>query len=644
MHSPHRSRLIGCTILIFLFACFVGASSASADVDGPITNRVMAILDATGSGTTGMYLKEVGGPVIAARNEDFEFAPASTIKVLLHLYAHDQVQRGNAAYTDEVNHYPGAANSCPKDEAPDGTEALIDSAEEMMQTSDNPATRANYEHWDPAPDTINEYAISIGLTSTAYANSPGCNYGVANVDGNTATLTDYGRLYEGVANGTLLSGATRDSFYENMNGREQFDEEGDFSGIYPVLRDMVDAEKPAGMPDELRDDFRESMTANHKGGSYDVCSGTNCTYWRAWAGWARFPTCEGGSFSSRSYVWGAFIHSAVVTGSTGGTPPAETAITAVRAEPLREQLRAALAGWGACYPPDVTVTTTPAAPPAGQDGYFNAADLAAAGGEIDVNVSATDDSGVTALQCTVNGSSVAVESQTGTNPRTGSFPLSADGTHDVVCTATDGMTPANTGASADADNTVTVKIDATPPTVDCQTPPPVLTWNGAGGTVSASVSDDTSGEVSASLSAPADVTSAGAKTVPLTGVDKAGNSTTKDCAYVVAYEFLGFHSPLEVERIKSGSTIPVKFAFGDATGTPMSDAEGEALAAACAVRVSFTGGDPSPDCATYNPDANRFELRLKTAKGTLGMHSIGVKVLDGAVVLNTESTQVFLVR
>jgi hypothetical protein len=642
MHSPHRSRLISCTILLFVFTCFVGASSASADVPGPITTRVLAILDAAGSGTTGMYVKEVGGPVIAAHAENFQFAPASTIKVLLHLYAHDQVQRGNAAYTDDVKHYPGDADSCPKDVLSDGTEDLIDSAEAMMQTSDNPATRANYEHWSPAPATINAYATSIGLTSTAFMNSPGCPLGLANVDGNTATLTDYGRLYEGVADGSLLSGSFRDSFYENMNGREQFDEV-DNDVIYPVLLDMVEAEKPAGFPNQLRDDFLEGMTANHKGGSYNVCSGTSCNRWRAWAGWARFPTCEVGSFSSRSYVWGAFIHNATDSAG-GGTAPAETAITAVRAEPLREQLRAALAGWGACYPPDVTVTTSPAAPPAGQDGYFNAADLAAAGGAIDVDVSATDDSGVTDLHCTANGGAVTVARQAGTNPRTGSFPLSADGTHDVVCTATDGMTPANIGASTDADNTVTVKIDATPPTVTCQAPPPVFTWNGASGTVSATVTDGTSGAVSGSLSAPADVSSAGAKTVALTGRDKAGNTTTRLCAYLVAYRFLGFASPLEVERIKSGSTIPVKFAFGDATGAPMPDAEAAALAAACAVRVSFTGGNPVPDCATYNPDANRFELRLKTAKGTVGMHTIGVTVLDGSVVLNTESTQVFLVR
>lgn len=387
----------------------------------------------------------------------------------------------------------------------------------MMQTSDNPATRANYEHWSPAPETINAYAESIGLTSTRFMNPSGCALGLANVDGNTATLTDYGRLYEGVADGTLLSGSFRDSFYENMNS------------TYSKLADMVDAEKPAGMPDELRDDFLRGMLATHKGGSYNVCSGTDCTRWRAWAGWARFPTCQAGSVSSRSYVWGAFIHNATDSAGLTGTAPAETAIAAALAEPLREQLRAALAGWGACYPPDVTVTTSPAAPPSGQDGYYNAANLAAAGGNVDVNVSATDDSGITALHCTANGTSVTVGGQTGTNPRTGAFTLSADGTHNVVCTAADGMTPANTGASTDVDNTVTVKIDATPPTVTCQTPP-VFTWNGTGGTVSATVNDGTSGAVSTTVSAAADVSSAGAKTVSLTGVDKVAGNTASAVA------------------------------------------------------------------------------------------------------------------
>ena len=640
-----RARLLGCTALLVL-ACLAGATSARADVPGPITTRVMTILNAAGSGTMGMYLKEVGGPELAGQNEDFAFGPASSIKVLLHLYAHDQVQTGAAAFTDDVTLYSGTSGSCPNGAMNLGTEDLIDSAEKMMKVSDNPATRAQYEHWMPAPATINAYATSIGLTQTQFMNFIGCNTGDPAVDGNTASLTDLGIVYEGVADGSLISGAIRDSFYTNMSGRQQFEDDGfDFTGIWPVLTGMVDAEKPAGMPNELRDDFLDDMTANHKGGSYAQCAGMNCvnrTQWLSWAGWAELPTCEANTVTSRSYVWGAFIHGSVDTSYNGISTPADAAFTAVRAEPLREQMNAALAGWGACYPPDVTVTTTPSAPPAGQDGWFNAADLSANGGGITVHVSATDDSGVTDLVCTDNGSAVAVLNQSGSNPRTGSFQLTSDGTHNVECEATDGMTPSNTGASPESDNTVTVKIDATPPTVTCPAPPPVFVLNGPGGPVSATVTDTLSGPVASPVSGPAIVTSAGAKTIDLTGEDRAGNSTTEACAYIVAYKFLGFLEPLPAEHRKAGSTIPVKFMLGDANDVPISDAEAEALAAACEVQVFFTAGDPSPNCAEYKAGPNRFEFLLRTPGGVTGLHVITVEVLDGAVVINEEASDPIL--
>ena len=404
---------------------------------------------------------------------------------------------------------------------------------------------------------------------------------------------------------------------------------------------MVEAEKPAGVPNALRDDFVAGMTAHHKGGSYASCAGMNCvtrTQWLSWAGSAVFPTCEGGSFSSKSYVWGAFIHGSVDPSYNGVSTPADAAFSAVRAEPLREQLETALAGFGACYPPKVTVTTTPAAPPAGQNGYFNAADLAANGGGVTVNVSATDDSGVTDLVCTDNGSPVAVLNQAGSNPRTGSFSLTTDGTHEIECEATDGMTPPNTGASADSENTITVKIDGTPPTVTCQAPPPVFVLNGPGGLVSATVTDATSGALASPISGPADVSSAGAKTIDLTGEDLAGNTSTEACAYVVAYKFLGFLEPLPADHRKAGSVIPVKFRLGDANDVPIPDAEAAALAAACEVQVLFSGGNPSPNCAEYKPGPNRFEFRLDTPKGVTGLHVITIQVLDGAVVINDEDS------
>jgi hypothetical protein len=620
-------------------AVLAGAADARADVPGPITTRVNAILAGAGSGTTGMYVKEVGGPVLAASNETFAFEPASSLKVLLHLYAHTQVQAGNAAFTDDVQLFPGTSGSCPNG-ASSGTEDLDVSLGKMMRVSDNPATRAQFEHWTPA--TINAYAATLGLGQTSFVNYIGCDVGVTTIDDNTTSLTDLGIMYESVVDGSELTGATRTSFYDLMSGREQFEDFGfDFTGIWPILVAMTSAEAPAGMPASLLEDFRDGMTANHKGGSYARCSGMSCvqrTEWLSWAGSATFPTCEAGAFSSRSYVWGAFVHGSLDTSWDGVSSPANTAFLAVRAEPLREQVNAALAGWGACYPPDVTVTTTPAGPPPGQAGYFNQADLAANGGGITVGVSATDDSGVTNLVCTDNGNPVAVTGQSGSNPRTGSFQLVADGAHHVVCEATDGMTPANTGASAGSSNSVDVSIDATPPTVACG-PTPVFVLQGPGGLVSATVTDALSGPA-----APADVSTAGVHSVLLAGTDNAGNSTIAACPYVVAYNFLGFLPPMPYEHVKAGSTIPLRFRLGNAAGEPIPDAEALALVASCSVRIQFTGGDPVPGCASYSSGPDRFDFKLKTAKGLTGPHHVTVVVVDGAVVINSEPSSVFVMR
>ena len=286
-----------------------------------------------------------------------------------------------------------------------------------MKSSDNPATRANYEHWTPTPGTINAYATSIGLTSTSFATGPAVTSGIANVDGNMATLTDYGRLYEGVADGSLFSGTFRGLVLREHEQTPASRGRRERLRIWETLVAMVEAEKPAGMADELRDDFLDGMTANHKGGSYYPLLRDELQHPFQLARLGRLgalPDVRVGQHHKPQLQSGARSSTALrSTNWTSGNTPAENAITAVRAEPLREQLRAALAGWGACYPPDVTVTTTPAAPPAGQDGWFNAADLAANGGVITVKVSATDDSGVTDLQCTVNSNSVTVGSQTG---------------------------------------------------------------------------------------------------------------------------------------------------------------------------------------------------------------------------------------
>jgi hypothetical protein len=82
-------------------------------------------------------------------------------------------------------------------------------------------------------------------------------------------------------------------------------------------------------------------------------------------------------------------------------------------------------------------------------------------------------------------------------------------------------------------DSLTVKVDRTPPSLRCESPAPVIPL-GASGTISASVSDATSGPERPQVSAVADTTTTGAKTKSLTGTDNAGNATTVSCAYTVA--------------------------------------------------------------------------------------------------------------
>ena len=109
-------------------------------------------------------------------------------------------------------------------------------------------------------------------------------------------------------------------------------------------------------------------------------------------------------------------------------------------------------------PPQVTVAF--AAAPAGQSGFFNAAQTPVPG-----SVSASDDSNVTAIACHDSLSGLSVGAPTGLNAGTAgeTLSLSGDGSHVVSCGGTDGA--GNSGAAIGSLNSATVNIDATAPSI-----------------------------------------------------------------------------------------------------------------------------------------------------------------------------------
>jgi len=78
------------------------------------------------------------------------------------------------------------------------------------------------------------------------------------------------------------------------------------------------------------------------------------------------------------------------------------------------------------------------------------------------------------------------------------------------------------------------------------------------------VTDTTSGPAQATVSAAADVSSAGRHSVSLTGWDLAGNEATATCDYLVGYRFLGFFRPVGRAAYEAGATIPLRFALANA--------------------------------------------------------------------------------
>lgn len=303
------------------------------------TSRIGELLRSTTSAPTGLYLKQIGGPVLAALQERYIFEPASTIKALIHLRALLDVQADTRQLTDEVTHYvfTNPNTSCPSDANAEaqGTEPLSTALKEMMRRSDNPRTRTALE--TVGVQAVNELAQALGMTHTHIDQTLlGC--GVPPF--NQLTLTDIGLLYERVADGTLLSGDARDKFYYLMAGTEMLAEEGyDFPQLWPKITEIVDQEAPPALSASDKQAFLALVRENTKAGGYS-CTG-DCLYYTSIAGWAQIPFCVGTTPVPQQYVFGLFVD--------GAASQAEVdAGYNVRGELLRNPIQSALTNWASC--------------------------------------------------------------------------------------------------------------------------------------------------------------------------------------------------------------------------------------------------------------------------------------------------------
>ena len=326
-----------------------------------ITTCALKVLAPAG-GTEGVYLKQVGGSVLASSNPSYAFEPASTMKTVIALYALTQVMGGKVALTTDVPEIStaGGTEDCPPSTIV-GAEPLGTAIQQMMQVSDNNRTRELMQYFGVT--ALNSFITSLGMKNSHFQTSIaapgfnviGCNSypggGLpATMDGNTLSLSDLGILWSKIA---ALPAPYGNAFYALAAGREMANSMGyDFTGIWPGVVKLVRAVAPTGLTTAQVNSFIDHAQLGVKGGSYDweICqSGPKCE--RAWANFAfvaYFPSCSGATLKQTEFVGGDFV-------SASDTAYAKTPIAYNVTGPgitalLRTPVRNAIAGWKTCAP------------------------------------------------------------------------------------------------------------------------------------------------------------------------------------------------------------------------------------------------------------------------------------------------------
>lgn len=296
------------------------------------TARMTALLSGAG-GTTGFYAKEVGGPVIGSLLEEQTYDPASSIKIVVVMGIMQLVDDGAVSLDDTTSFFPqGLSGSCPTSTGVQESRTLGELIQLTITNSDNVATRSLIDFLGGFA-AINQVAASLGMTNTNMNVYPGCHIT------NTMTQLDAARVYEGIADGTHLSPASRDALYARMPS-STFDFTGTLARAHAIIDELASAH---GLSASQIQEFKDTLELHYKAGGDTWCAPT-CLDYISISGVADVPTCDGATRSVKEIVWGIFIHGAPQ--STAGST-----FVAAQAEPLREPMDEALAGWAACSTP-----------------------------------------------------------------------------------------------------------------------------------------------------------------------------------------------------------------------------------------------------------------------------------------------------
>jgi hypothetical protein len=241
-------------------------------------------------------------------------------------------------------------------------------------------------------------------------------------------------------------------------------------------------------------------------------------------------------------------------------------------------------------PPVVTVTV-PA--PNGLAGYFVTA-------PVGVAVSATDPSGVTSFSCTDNGSPIGVGTLAGigTPSASGVMSVAGEGTHNLVCLATDAA--GNTGNNG-GPNTGNLKIDTVAPETTINSGPSgeitvataTFTFSGTDATSGvASFECKLDGAAFTACTSPRTYTglAIGPHTFNVRAKDNAGNidGTPATRAFKVIYTYI---STTTKTVTNIGSAVPITWQLKDPAGNPVTS-----LSTLLKMESVYNGPAPASGC------------------------------------------------
>ena len=267
-----------------------------------LTTKMGGLLGYGADGSTGVYLQEVGGPVLASLQPVFVYEPASSIKVTHHLYAMRQVMIRADYLGATFTVAKGIEGlSCPDGGPPYVTQTLETTLAGMMQRSDNTDTEAIHLRYGRA--AINAMSASVvGMTNTSINHTPGCPWPPLN----EMTLQDAALLYEGVATGLLLTESAREDFYRLMQSETTFEPWWFTNQLESLIHDVA---ADLGMSERAADYWDNTRLAWKPGG--DTLHDGAFHHYRAVSGWVSLPwSCGGSAVENREYVFGLFIHDA----------------------------------------------------------------------------------------------------------------------------------------------------------------------------------------------------------------------------------------------------------------------------------------------------------------------------------------------